>query len=393
MTEGSKSDNSRWVHQIFSNAVDKEDYSAVSVDLLQPISWFFDLYGEDVRHRVCMLDMPLSGAVCLRPEFTIPLAYKFLSSGTSVQGTSTSQRYSYSGDAFFRSYLQNPQTGGTVERYLQSGIEIMGEGDAIAADVDVFMVVYEVLKQCGCSFASTIGDMRIIFTWIDSLEIPHFCKKRLKRHLRMPKFHETLASLLPCREQLSDKDLFFQNFASCSHKEAKQAVQTKLDEIDEVPFGTRTVDDIVKHCLERSEQVESNSDLARQVECIKEFLAIEEKADKSVQTMQKIIKKAGMEEILGDVLGNFEKRLDALKAHGIELGSLMFNASYGRGRAYYDGFIFEMHTSCRTEEPQPAAFARGGRYDRLLEAIGAPKGTRAVGGVLYPDMIVKECVR
>ena len=77
MTEGSKSDNSRWVHQIFSNAVDKEDYSAVSVDLLQPISWFFDLYGEDVRHRVCMLDMPLSGAVCLRPEFTIPLAYKF----------------------------------------------------------------------------------------------------------------------------------------------------------------------------------------------------------------------------------------------------------------------------------------------------------------------------
>ncbi len=85
-----------------------------------------------------------------------------------------------------------------------------------------------------------------------------------------------------------------------------------------------------------------------------------------------------------DVKGLEGAVLDALKAAGIDLAPMTFSAEFGRRLDYYTGFVFEIHDSKR---PGAGQIIGGGRYDRLLDLLGADGSVPAVGFSIWLDRI------
>lgn len=83
----------------------------------------------------------------------------------------------------------------------------------------------------------------------------------------------------------------------------------------------------------------------------------------------------------GPALNTFATRLDALSQVGVDAANLRFSAGFGRRLDYYSGFIFEA-SSQRVEAGPVVA---GGRYDALLQLLGAPEPVPGVGCAIWVD--------
>ncbi|MEM6467094.1 MAG: ATP phosphoribosyltransferase regulatory subunit, partial [Pseudomonadota bacterium] len=87
---------------------------------------------------------------------------------------------------------------------------------------------------------------------------------------------------------------------------------------------------------------------------------------------------------LGPASDLFAARIDALSDAGHDPSTIAFEGTYGRtSLEYYDGFVFGV---VALDQPHLPVLASGGRYDRLLEALGQ-KG-RAVGGTVRPEALL-----
>ena len=77
--------------------------------------------------------------------------------------------------------------------------------------------------------------------------------------------------------------------------------------------------------------------------------------------------------------------MDALDKRGVDVGTLEFEASFGRtSMEYYDGFVFGFFPSGDRDLP---AVATGGRYDALTRVLGQGRSMPAVGGVIRPGLM------
>ena len=74
-----------------------------------------------------------------------------------------------------------------------------------------------------------------------------------------------------------------------------------------------------------------------------------------------------------------------MAAHGIDIASTRFATSFGRGLDYYTGFEFELHAKDNGIEPLVA----GGRYDGLLQRLGATTAIPAVGFAVWVEALAR----
>ena len=81
----------------------------------------------------------------------------------------------------------------------------------------------------------------------------------------------------------------------------------------------------------------------------------------------------------------FEERTGFMAARGLDVGAFSFSAAFARNLDYYTGFIFEVQDPRRSDGKPVVG---GGRYDRLLEHLGAEAPIPAVGCSFWLDRIV-----
>src|SRR5215469_2534653 len=79
------------------------------------------------------------------------------------------------------------------------------------------------------------------------------------------------------------------------------------------------------------------------------------------------------------------KRLETLKALGIADKNVSFAARFGRNMEYYTGFVFELWAR---DAEGPVQVAGGGRYDTLLEQLGAKRAIPAIGFVIRTERVL-----
>ncbi len=80
-----------------------------------------------------------------------------------------------------------------------------------------------------------------------------------------------------------------------------------------------------------------------------------------------------------------EARLATLKTLGIAPGRVSFAARFGRNMEYYTGFVFELWSR---DAEGPVQVAGGGRYDTLLEDLGAPAPVPAIGCAIRTERVL-----
>jgi ATP phosphoribosyltransferase regulatory subunit len=92
---------------------------------------------------------------------------------------------------------------------------------------------------------------------------------------------------------------------------------------------------------------------------------------------------------LGPALEEFHRRIYAIEKLQLESTTIRYRAGFGRRLDYYTGFVFEISAPGRSARPM----AGGGRYDHLLNVLGAKGEVPAVGFGVYVDRVSAKPAR
>jgi len=349
-------------------------YALTDCSVLQPAEIFLDRAGEEIRRRTFVLTDPAGQDLCLRPDLTIPVCRGHLSSGGKFPA-----RLCYNG-LVFRHQPAEPER---PTQFYQAGVELLGLEDRAAAETEILTLTVEALRAAGLkSFDVKVGDLGLFNAFVDALDIPPQWRGRLKRHFWRTGYFEALLERLS-RGAASDAQRLLAHLGTLDTKEARPAFEGLMDLLSARPQGARTREEIVDRLIEQAADASAlrlDSNIAA---LIGQLLAITGDARAAIKQIETLAKKAGVS--LAAPLGAMTKRLETLKALGIADKHVSFAARFGRNMEYYTGFVFELWSR---DAEGPVQVAGGGRYDTLLEQLGAKKHVPAIGFVIRTERVL-----
>lgn len=336
-----------------------------------------DLYGEDLRARAFVFpDAERGNELCLRPDFTVPIALAH-----AAGGWNRAAAYAYQGLV----YRRQPQGLGRPIEYLQAGIERFGDAPEVCAEADaeVFVAIWTGLRELGVSPSAVIGDLSIPFALLDAMDVPTRRRDALRRHFWRPsRFQDLLRrALVPAGPSQTRMDLL----KAAGGEDPVAGVSELITQAGE-PIGQRTPEEVIERSCALLAAGEEPPMTDVQVRVIDEMLAIHGSAPTAVKAMRAQLDAAGLSGAPTTAVDRFEARLDALARHGIDPASLTFDAIFGRNLEYYDGFVFELRAAGSHTHPP---LAGGGRYDAMTTRLGASRPVSAVGGMVRPEAVLE----
>jgi ATP phosphoribosyltransferase regulatory subunit len=237
------------------------------------------------------------------------------------------------------------------------------------------------------NFEVKIGDLALFATLVDALDVPAQWRGRLKRHFWRSGYFETLLTRM-VTGAASDAERAIDALHGLKPAELRPAIEALLDKEGDAPLGMRTREEIIERLtIQASDGAAPKLD-AKVAETIKNMLDVSGPAPAALEQIRSLTKSvaASMEKPLAAM----EARLAALANLGVDPKSVRFVAHFGRNLEYYTGFVFEFWSR---DESGPVEIAGGGRYDTLLESLGAPRGTTAIGCAIRSERLLAAARR
>ena len=334
--------------------------------ILQPAQIFVDRSGEEIRRRTYELSDPTGRELCLRPDLTIPTCKWQVESGNPYPA-----RLCYHGLAF-----RHEPGGG---QFYQAGAELLGLADRAAGDAEMMALAVEAVRAGGVSqFDMIVGDLGLFSTLVDALDVPAQWRGRLKRHFwRTGYFEKLLARMVA--GQTSEAQRAIDALHGLKLMELKPAIQALIEKEGDAPLGGRTREEIVERLtIQICDGAAPRLD-AGVAEMITKFLKVSGSGEAALEEIRTLTKPVAAKMV--KPLAAMAERLHALKALGVPPERVRFVAHFGRSLEYYTGFVFEFWT-------RAGEVAGGGRYDTLLESLGAPRGTTAIGCAIRTERLL-----
>lgn len=358
-------------------------YERIILPVLERSDIFLQRSGEEIRSRMYILRDPRGQEICLRPEMTISAARAYLERMASRR---LPVRLSYQGDVFRYDKIKE----GRYRQFLQAGIECIGSENPIAADVEAVVLALEVVNKVGISdYRLVLGDLELGAEFINSLPIPSAARTHLlQEYWRREAFQRVLNRFA---ESGSERRLtndptaneLAEILSSLGEKAGHLLVRQILSMFVEKEIGQRDLDEIAERFLQRFTSGE-NLNLPKDcLEAVTEYLSIQGEPETVLHQVEKLMQDVGVSP--GQAFEAVHRRVELLKSVGTLPASVHLNLGFRRGIEYYTGFIFEIHSPRLGRESQVCG---GGRYDRLLSALGAPRPIPAVGFAFGLDRLL-----
>jgi ATP phosphoribosyltransferase regulatory subunit len=348
---------------------EREGYARVEPPVLQPAEVFVDLSGEDIRRRMFVTQDAAGRELCLRPEYTIPVCREHLARGGAAPGL-----YSYLGPVF---RLRAGETG----EFRQAGIESIGRRDAAAADAEILGLALEGLEALGAPPVSVrLGDMGLLEAVLDGLELTSATKRRLIRAIVSGRGLHGLAE--PANGAgIGEHAGLLAAIEGQDPQAARAFVEDILSIACIATVGGREPGEIAERFLARAANRSGGlSDEARSV--LSRYLAIAGDPDSAAAAIRVLASEAQLD--LDRAVDALEERTGFMAVRGLDIALFSFSAEFARSLDYYTGFIFEVLDPRRTDGKP---LVGGGRYDRLLQHLGAAESMVAVGCSFWLDRI------
>ena len=354
-------------------------YAAIDPPILESSSPFLNRSGEDIRRHMYIFPDPGGREVCLRPELTIPVCRAYLRQMQAAEaGRSAAEREArlcYFGPAF----RYEAATDGRYRQFYQAGAELIGARDREAADAEILAVALDALEAAGVSeTAIEIGDVDIRNAFIDQLPVSERTKTRIRRIALRNQSRLVAALTDPARAGAVDTNEFSElasMLASVEPAKAELLIREVFALADVRHVGERTPEEIVERLTSRTMQQAAEPISAELIDGVKALLNIRGKQASAFKAIRDHFRAFGIPSI-EPVLERSDTRLRYFNAYGRDPAAVEFNVGLMRGLEYYTGFLFEIYAKGQTKIGHVCG---GGRYDNLLEGLGADTSIPAVG--------------
>ena len=337
--------------------LEEAGFSRLSLPILQPAAPFIDRMGPEMQRRLFTFTDPGGEQLCLRPDLTIPTALAHIASGKA--NTRGEARYCYQGTAF----RYQPRGSGQPEEFTQLGLEIIGGTNGLEDDLTVLFTIADKLKDAGLkAFRIEFDDADFINLFTRDLELSKRAKERIKWAFRGKKDPEDFASL------------------ALSPFKRKTQITSLPDEATII--AGRTGREINERARQLVGQQDESENIKMAVGRINSFITNPFDSEISPKTMRKkfpsITDGQGkhVAEVDEKILRPFMKRYPS--------SELKYTPNFPTSMAYYTGLSFEIYAS-GLDRP----IATGGRYDDLLQSLGADTPLPAVGGAISLERLAR----
>jgi ATP phosphoribosyltransferase regulatory subunit len=349
-------------------------YTREEPSVLQPADIFLDRSGEEIRRRTFTLTDLSGRELCLRPDLTIPICKYTVESGAKFPA-----RICYNGLAF----RHQPSEPNRPTQFFQAGVELLGLEDRDAGEREILTLTVEALRAAGLKdFTLKVGDLALFGALVDALDVPQQWRARLKRHFWRVGYFEALLSRLT-HGASSDQQRLLGSLGSLTPPESRAAIEGLMDMVADAPQGARTREEIVERLMEQAADAAALKLDPKIAAVITRLLAVSGTAESALAEIGELTRHAGI--ALDAPLAAMEARLAALSDLGLAPSQVSFAARFGRNMEYYTGFVFELWSRDAEGAVQVAG---GGRYDTLLELLGAGRAVPAIGCAIRTERVL-----
>jgi ATP phosphoribosyltransferase regulatory subunit len=357
-------------------------YGAIDPPILESALPFLNRSGENIRRHMYIFPDPGGREICLRPELTIPVCRAYL---RQMSAKGSIARLSYFGPAF----TYEPATAGRYRQSYQAGAEFIGAAWREAADAEILAAALDALDATGLiDTAIETGDVDIRNAFIDQLPISERSKARIRRvALRKQTDPRARSAVSALKAAEADQSNGFGELASllaaAEPGKAERLIREVFALADVRHVGGRTAEEIIERLASRTAQREEPIS-AELTQGVVELLNIRGKPETAFEAISEHFRKfriGGIE----PVLERCRQRLRYVEAYRQRPPAVVFNVGLRRDLEYYTGFLFEIYA---TQLMRIGHVCGGGRYDNLLEGLGANASIPAVGFGIRLDRLL-----
>jgi ATP phosphoribosyltransferase regulatory subunit len=339
----------------------------IDIPVLHPADPFLETAGEDVRRRMFVTEGPQGERLALRPDFTIPVCLEHLKQNAGPR------RYAYEGLVFRR------HDQGSPER-LETGYEDIGRTERVKADAKALALAISCAREASeRPLAIRLGDIGVFDALLRKLGLPGRWRRRLRRCCGLPdQMHANLERMSAPRQ--AEDERLDGELRAIAHDREKLLLllADRRDAHGHAEGAGRSPEEIADRFLDRR-AIPDAANAARASQILTEYLSLSSPLGEAAAMLEVFAKKHALD--FDAAIEPFDLRAAAIIAKRPS-ANIRFEAGFGRPLDYYTGLVFEI----RAEAIDPPLVG-GGRYDRMLEMLGAASPLPAVGFTMRLDLI------
>src|SRR5712691_11596065 len=365
----------RWVIDRLSHFLAQAGYAAIDAPILERSDLFLASFGQELWQNLYAFRLH-NRDLCLRPEYTASICRLYLD---HYQQQPLPLRFQYAGPIF---RYEAPGRN-RYRQHTQLGIELLG-GHTASADAEMLQLACDMLNELHITeYRLELGHIGVASGFINRLHLDDHAARLL----------------LSLMEQISRSE------------EGERLAQARLEALYPLnTTGERSIEDASKGLGSEIEARYITSllsgisisfdDADARGEVIERFLWKVGRSEQRRQILYALEFLRALRAVSGPPPAVFEKLRDLLTRYELEPGPLaeleqmvaiveqcgvpgqqiVLNLSLGRGVSYYTGLVFEIHA--QDKDGFDAQLCGGGRYDRLLRAVGSTRDIHACGFAL-----------
>ena len=368
--------------QLLTAEFRRHGFELVAPAIIQPASLLLDVIGEDLRARTYVFTDQDGVELCLRPDLTVPTCRLYLERHPDA---TVAARYCYNGPAFRYRPLDAPK--GNPREFRQAGLESFALNDPGAADAEIVSLTMSAVRAAGLDgIALKLGDVGLLSALLDGIAMPERWRQRLRHQFWRPDAFRAELKRMTTAPDAAARQIpktLADTLDPAKPERATEIVATYLEKSGQDVQGVRTVDEISAGVLATLADAHAKPLPAAQADLIDRVIAIRAPAREATTRIADTVR--GTHVKIAPALDAFGDRLQRIAAAGIDLSAATFAADFGRKFEYYTGLVFEIEAPTLGRNNP---IAGGGRYDGLLEAVGAPRRVPAVGAAIYTERLL-----
>jgi ATP phosphoribosyltransferase regulatory subunit len=345
-------------------------YAQVDSPVLERSDLFQASFGQDLWQNLYAFHLHHRD-LCLRPEYTASICRLYLD---HYQHQPLPQRFQYAGPIF---RYEAPGRS-RYRQHTQIGIELFG-GHTVAADAEMMQLACDVLHEFHITqYRLELGHIGVASGFINRLQLDdHAARLLLSLMEQINRFEdgervaqERLEALYPANEKLVGD-----NVAGTMASEVETRYITSLLGGISISFGD---DDARREVVERFLWKMGRSEQRRQILYALEFLralhAVSGPPPEVFGALRDLLDRYKLDP---EPLMELQQLVAIIEQSGVPANQIELNLSLGRGVSYYTGLVFEIHA--QENDGFDTQLCGGGRYDRLMRAVGSPHDINACG--------------
>ncbi len=361
----------RWVEHCLSTFLSRAGYAPVDTPVLERSDLFQASFGQELWQNLYAFRLQHRD-LCLRPEYTASVCRLYLD---HYQQQPLPVRFQYAGPIF---RYESPGRS-RYRQHTQLGIELFG-GHAASADAEMLQLACDVLQELHISqYRLELGHIGVASGFINRLHLDDQAARLLlslmEQISRSEGGERQAQALLEALYPLAPETGNTTNEINATASEVDTRYITLLLGGISISFGNDAArHEVVERFLWKMGRSEQRREILYALDFLRALHAVSGSPPQVFDELRELLDRYQLD---SEPLAELQQLASIVEQSGVSREQIVLNLSLGRGVSYYTGLVFEVHA--QEKDGFDTQLCGGGRYDRLMRAVGSTRDVSACG--------------